>query len=127
MMNDLEAMNNVRLFNETFLKMPWLDFEVADCTPQTVVLRFGIDLSVQEVCEIRFQEIFFVKVLMAWHTDTGNGILSLLQGDEMRSVNADHEIEHGFHLFTFQPEDLSDRARCIIAAKTFSWFDPARS
>jgi len=125
-MNDLEAMNKVKLFNETFMKLPWLDFEVAECSPQAIVLRFGIDLTVQEVCEIRFQEIFFVKILMAWHTDTANRILSLMVDDEMRAMNADNEIEQGFHLFTFQPEDLTDRARCVIAAQTFSWFDPAR-
>jgi len=61
---------------------------------------------------------------MDWHTDTGRPILKLMDADEVLAMNTDYWIESGFHLFTLQPENLSDRTCCIIAARTFSWSAP---
>lgn len=58
---------------------------------------------------------------MTWKTDTSLPVLRVLTGDEARSINKRYRVEQGYHLFAFQPEDIADDARCIIAAKAFSW------
>jgi len=119
-MTQTEAFNQVAMFNAFVGKKLWLDVDVVECSPESVVLHGGIDLSVGPDVEIRFDTIFFVSLLMTWRTDTSSPILKILTGEDACRINRQYRIEQGRHLFAFLPEDF-DEARCLIAAGSFCW------
>lgn len=120
-MTQSEALSQVATFNDLVRDKLWLDVDLAECSPQAVVLHCGIDLSVGPDIEIRFDTVFFVSMLMTWKTDTSSSVLQVLTGEEAWRINGQYRIEQGYHLFTFQPEDLANGVRCLVAAKSFSW------
>lgn len=120
-MTQSEVLSQVAIFNDLVKEKPWLDVDLAECSPQAVVLRCGIDLSVGPDLEIRFDTVFFASLLMTWKTDTASSVLRVLAGEEAVRVNMQYRVEQGYHLFAFQPEDLADGVRCLIAAQAFSW------
>jgi uracil DNA glycosylase len=82
-------------------------------------LGCGVDLTVGAQIEITFESIFFSILVMTWRTDTSRPVVTLLQGEEARTINEIYEVEQHHHLFACHPEGLS--VRCIIAAKAVSW------
>ena len=126
-MTQSEALGEVAIFNEIVRKKPWLDVDVAECSPQAVVLHCGIDLSEGPEMEVRFDTVFFASLLMTWKTDTSLPILQVLTGEEAFRINGQYQVEQGYHLFAFQPEYLADGVRCLIAAQAFSWREMART
>jgi hypothetical protein len=120
-MTPSEALNQAMIFNDLCRKNPWLDIDLVQCSPQSVILHGGIDLSVGPDIELRFDTVFFACLLMTWKTDTSLPVLQVLTGEEAIAVNGRYRVEHGYHLFTFQPEYVADGVRCMIAAKTFCW------
>ena len=126
-MNQSEALSQAAIFNDLVREKLWLDVDLAECSPQAVVLLCGIDLSMGPDIEIKFDMIFFVSLLMTWKTDTSFPVLQVLTGEDAVLVNKQYRVEQGYHLFTFQPEDLASGVRCMIAAQAFSWRLMART
>lgn len=126
-MTESEALSQVAIFNDHVKEKLWLDVDLAECSPQAVVLHCGIDLSVGPDIEIRFDTVFFSSLLMTWKTDTAFSVLQILTGEDAMRVNIQYRVEQGYHLFAFQPEDLADGVRCLIAAQAFSWREMART
>ena len=120
-MTQSETISQVAIFNDFVSKKPWLDVDLIECSQQVAVLHCGIDLSLGPDLEVRFNTVFFASLLMAWKTDTTLPILQILTGDEAFRINGQYRIEQGYHLFAFQPEDLTEGVRCIIAAQNFTW------
>lgn len=120
-MNQTEAIAQVAILNEFLKSKPWLDVDVVECSPQTVVLDCGIDLSLGPDIEIRFESIYLASLLMTWKTDTSHPVLQLLTGEEAYHINRQYRVEQGYHLFAFQPEDIEQGIRCLIGAHSFSW------
>ena len=69
-MTQSEALSQVEIFNDFAKSKPWLDIDLAECTPISIVLDCGIDLSVGPDFEIIFDTIYFTSLLMSWKTDT---------------------------------------------------------
>lgn len=120
-MIESEAINQARIFNDLCQKKPWLDIDLAECSPECLILHCGIDLSIGPEIELRFDSPFFSSLLMTWKTDTSLAVLHVLTGEEAILLNTRYRVEQGYHWFMFHPEDLDDDARCMIAAKAFSW------
>ena len=119
----VESQHQIAAFNEFAQRTLWLDFELVSCSQISAVLTCGADLSFNPDAEIRFDGIFFASMLMSWKTDTSIGpVVQVVSGSEAVKLNQQYQVERGFHLFEFQPEGLSGEARCLIAAKEFSWW-----
>jgi hypothetical protein len=120
-MTEPDVLHRVLMFNDFIKKKPWLDVDLVECTPESVILHSGIDLTIRPDIEIRFDTVFVATLLMTWKTDTSIPVLQVLTGEEAILLNKQYRVEQGYHLFTFQPEDLAQGVRCMIAARTFSW------
>jgi hypothetical protein len=120
-MTELEIRDQVARLNALLQSKPWLDVDVVECSPRSVVLDCGIDLSVGPDIEITFGSVFFVSLPMTWNTDTSVPVLTLLSDDEARQVNLRYQIEMVHHLFAFHPEYLPQDALCLVAAKEITW------
>ena len=117
-----DLLEQVAAFNDHLQTNLWLDIELRMCSPHTLVLDCGIDLSSKPDVEMRFGTVFFTSILMSWKTDTSVGhVMQVVSGLEAVKLNEQYQVERGFHLFAFQPEGLSGEASCLIAAKEFSW------
>jgi len=69
-MTQCEALNQANIFNDLFKEKPWLDIDLVECSPQSVILHCGIDLSIGPDIELRFNTIFLASMLMTWKTNS---------------------------------------------------------
>jgi hypothetical protein len=120
-MTDDEVLNQVFILNKLLQEKPWLDIDLVECSPYSLVLDCGLDLTVGADLEIRFTDIFLTSMVMTWKTDTSKPVIRVLTGDEAYSINVKFSVEEGYHLFSFQPEYLTVDTCCLIAAKSFTW------
>jgi hypothetical protein len=120
-MTDDEVQKQVLILNKLLQEKPWLDIDLVECSPYSLVLDCGLDLTVGADLEIRFSDIFLTSMVMAWKTDTSKPVIRVLTGVEAYSINVKFRVDEGYHLFSFQPENLTADTSCIIAAKSFTW------
>jgi hypothetical protein len=120
-MTQSDILTQVALFNNLVKQKPWLDIDLVECSPRSVILDCGIDLSVGPDLVVKFDTVFFASLLMTWKTDTTSPVLQVLTGEDEVRVNQQYRVERGYYLFAFQPEDLAEGVCCIIAAQQFSW------
>lgn len=107
--------------NEFLQEQMWLDFEVMEYKKNRLTIIGSIDISTQHNIEIYFEEISFISLPMEWKTDTSEIVLTLLEGDKAITLNKKFQVEQGFHIFKFKPEDYTDDFGCYVGAKNISY------
>jgi hypothetical protein len=97
---------------------PWFDFEVIKYNKNELVIGGGKSLSYPHELEILFKDVFFVSMPVEWRTDTSKNIFTILEGDEKYNVNKRFQVEQGYFIFKFFPEDYPNDFGCLICAKS---------
>jgi hypothetical protein len=101
--------------------LKWLDFEISEYSGGKLVIHGSIDASSTPNISITFNQVFFVSLPFEWKTDTSQQVCGILAGQTARDWNLRYQVEHGFTLYFFKPEDFPDDFLCVIAAKAVSW------
>lgn len=112
--------NEINLIIERQL---WMDFQVTNYDGYSLTIVGCLSLSFPDQYEIKiyFRDVFFVSLPMDWKTDTSKIVLSLLEADEAGEINWKFQVESGYHIFRFKPEDYPDDFGCLIGAREISY------
>lgn len=111
----------IKEINIFLQKELWFDFEVVRYQDQKLTIIGSIDPSSHHNIEIYFEDIFFVSLPMEWKTDTAKNILSIIEGDDAIELNKKFQVEIGYHIFRFAPENYLENFGCLIAAREISY------
>lgn len=106
--------------NTLIQKEQWYDFSVKQYLDNELVIEGGLSLSYPDI-EIVFHGIFFTSLPFDWKTDTKQSVLTLVEGDEERSINQRYKVEYHHYIFKFSLEDYPIDFGCYIAAKGISY------
>lgn len=120
-MNKTDSQSVVEDINIFLQKELWFDFEVIRYHDRKLTIIGSIDPSSHHAIEIYFEDIFFVSLPMEWKTDTTKTILSILEGNDAIKLNKRFQVEIGYHIFRFAPEDYPEDFGCLIAAREISY------
>jgi hypothetical protein len=107
--------------NNYIQKGLWLDFEVSQYSKNKLMITGSIDPSNPHDIEINFEDVFFVSLPLEWKTDTTKTVLHILEGEDAKALNLRFQVEQGYQIFKFSPEDYPDDFGCIIGAKAISY------
>ena len=107
--------------NHYIQSKPWLDFEVMEYVGETLKIKGSLDTSAPHDVEIWFHDVFFSCLLTEWRTDTASPPLSIVGGEETRSISQKFQVEQGHLIFRFQPEYYPSSFGCFIAAKEIGY------
>jgi len=119
--NALDAKAAVIGIDAEIRNFSWLDFEVLEFVGRQLTLIGSIDSSVKHDLEVIFKDINFVSMPFEWKTDTSTKVLELVEGEEAIAINQRFQVEQGYHIFRFHPEDFITPDGCLIAAKSIDW------
>ena len=121
-MNTLEAKKIVSEINDHIRKQLWMDFEVVQYSKNKLIIFGSIDpsSSIHNI-EIWFEDVFFISLPLEWKTDTSNGVLELLEGENAYLINRQFQVEQGYHIFKFTPEDYPNTFGCLLGAKKIAY------
>lgn len=111
----------VEQINNFIQKNLWFDFSVDNYINDKLTITGGLSLSYPPMIDIYFDDVMFSLVHTIWHTDTSKRVLTLLKGDEAKSINLMFGIEVGYHVFRFTPEDCPNELGCLVAAKKITY------
>ena len=101
----------------------WFDLELNYYRKNLIQLIGSIDLTYGYTLSIDFNEVFFVSMPVDWKTNTQNGFLFLLEGEELKEISLKFKIEIGFYVFKFMTEDQV----CVyISSKEISFINKKR-
>ena len=90
-------------------------------TKNMLTIIGSIDSSSTHNIEIYFEDIFFISLPIEWKTNTSVNVLKLLDGNLAITENRRFQVEQGYQIFSFKPEDYSDHFGCLIGAKKISF------
>ncbi|MDQ1236121.1 hypothetical protein QE450_003619 [Paenibacillus sp. SORGH_AS306] len=110
----------VKEINKYIEKELWFDFTVISLIKNEIIIQGGLSLTYPEI-EIRFKDIFFTSLLMDWNTDTRNGSLYVLDGEEATQMNLKLKVERSHFIFKFVAEEYSEEVELLIVAKQISY------
>lgn len=105
-------------------KNPWMDFEVVKYDNWEFIVIGNLSQSYPNrpgQVEISFRYVYFVSMPFYWKTDTSEQVFSLIDGPDFTSINKRFQVEQGYHLFIFKPEDYDEDFGCLIGAKELSY------
>lgn len=117
-MNSNEAMLLVNDVNSRIQKEPWFDFEIIRYDRSELVIGGGKSLSYPHELEIHFKDVCFISAPIEWRTDTSKRVFIILEGDDAFKVNTKFQVEQGYYIFRFAPEDYLDDFGCLVGAKS---------
>ncbi|GIO67640.1 hypothetical protein [Paenibacillus cookii] len=120
-METLETKKVVEDINTFIRSQLWLDFEVLQYDKQKLTIIGSIDISNMHDIEIVFEDIFFVSLPIEWKTDTSRQVLSILEGEKAIILNKKFQVEQGYSIFAFAPEDYPDDFGCYVCAKKITF------
>jgi hypothetical protein len=120
-MSKADSQSIVEEINIFLQKELWFDFEVICYQDRKLTIIGSIDPSSHHNIEIYFEDIFFVSLPVEWKTDTTKTILSILAGDNAIELNKRFQVEIGYHIFRFAPEDYPEDFGCLIGARKISY------
>jgi hypothetical protein len=115
LINDVKKI--VDKINEFINGRLWLDFEMIQYQNHVLTITGSIDTSYPYDIEIKFEDIFFISLPIEWKTDTSKVVLKVLEGEEAISINKRFQVEQGYYIFKFIPEDYNDDFGCLVGAK----------
>ena len=104
--------------NNHIRKEQWFDFEIIKYGQNELFVGGGKSLSYPYELEIHFKDVCFVSVPVEWRTDTSNNVLFILEGEEAYKVNRKFQVEQGYHVFKFVPEEYPEDFGCLIGARS---------
>jgi len=107
--------------NSFLMQELWMDFEVIQYTGNELVIMGSIDISNPHDIEIIFRDVFFISMPMEWKTDTSKTVLEVVEGQPAIDLNKKFQVEQGYHIFKFIPEDYDKDFGCFIAAKGINY------
>ena len=99
----------------------WLDFEVRNFDKYKLTLTGSIDISTVHDIEIIFEDVSFVSMPFEWKTDTSKTVLVFVEGEEATAINRRFQVEKGYHIFKFIPEDFPEDFGCYLGAKSITY------
>ncbi|CAN7343564.1 hypothetical protein LJR153_001994 [Paenibacillus sp. LjRoot153] len=120
-MEESEVKLVVEEVNNFIQKELWFDFSLQQYTNDKLIITGGLSRSYPPMIEIYFDEVFFILLHTDWNTDTSKTILTLLEGEEAKSINLMFRVEIGNHLFRFTPEDCQNDFGCLVVARKISY------
>lgn len=107
--------------NDFIRKKMWLDFEVLNYDKSKLTVIGSIDISTVHDIEIVFEDVFFVSMPFEWKTDTSETVLIFVEGEEAIAINKRFQVEKGYYIFKFIPEDFPEDFGCYLGAKSISY------
>ncbi len=119
-MTFVEANTVIREICDFIMQEKWFDFMVKQYVDNELTIQGGISLSYPDI-EIKFKDVFFTSLPMEWKTDTRIIVLTILEGEEERTICEKFQVEYFHYIFKFSPEDYPDNFGCLIAAKQISY------
>lgn len=116
-----EIKKNVESINTFIGNQLWLDFEVLHYDKQKLTIIGSIDISNAHDIEIVFEDVFFVSLPIEWKTDTSEQSLSIIEGETEIILNKKLQVEQGYSIFAFVPEDYPEDFACYVCAKRITF------
>ncbi|TCS94870.1 hypothetical protein [Hazenella coriacea] len=102
----------------------WFDFCVGKYVADELTVYGGLSFSYPDI-EIKFKGVFLISLPMLWKTATEtieNGtVLTLIDDETAGKINRKFQVEVGYHLFKFTPEDYPSDFGCFISAQEISF------
>lgn len=110
--------DTVETIDSIIRKEKWFDLHVAEYDGYSLSIVGGIDLSYFHTLEVIFEDVFFFSGFVnGWHSDTSSNVF--IMPENKIELNRKFEIQQGYHLFAFIPEDYTNKI--FIASKNISF------
>lgn len=121
-METIEVKKIIAEITDHICKQLWMDFEITQYSKNKLIVAGIIDPSspIHNI-EICFEYVFFISLPLEWKTDTSSCILELLEGENAYLINRQFQVEQGYHIFKFTPEDYPNTFGCLIGAKRIAY------
>ena len=119
MMTSIEAL--VEEINAFLMQKLWMDFEVMQYTGYELVIMGSLDISNPHDIEIRFNDVSFISLPIQWQTNTSKTVFEIVKGEKAMELNQKFQVEQGYIIFKFFPEDYEAEFGCFIAAKELQY------
>ena len=107
---------------KAFIKQkPWFDFQVVSCSNDNLLIAGSTAIHMFYEIYITFEQVFMLQLNMDWRVDTSSEVIKIVPGRDAREMNLAYQIEQGYQLFEFIPDEVSENTHFYIAAEKIDY------
>jgi hypothetical protein len=107
---------------KAFIKQkPWFDFQVVSCSNDNLLIAGSTAIHMFYEIHITFEHVFMLQLNMDWRVDTSSEIIKIVPGRDAKEMNLAYQIDQGYQLFEFIPDEIPENTHFYIAAEKIDY------